>query len=108
MPRLLTTSLAGMFFCMIAPLAAHAQGQVSGLPEGAGKELIEGVCTACHQTNQITRSSGYSRDGWMELTSTMIDLTGSSEQQGEIIQYLATHFPRIPGGLRGWCPATRG
>ena len=93
MPRLSTASLAGVFLSVFVPLAAHAQSRISGLPEGAGKELVEGVCTACHQTNQITRSSGYTREGWKELISSMIDLTGSQEQQGEIIQYLATHFP---------------
>jgi virginiamycin B lyase len=63
------------------------------LPDGAGKELVEGVCTGCHQTNQITRSSGYTREGWAELTSTMIDLSGSPDEQERILDYLAQHFP---------------
>ena len=65
-------------------------GRPSG---GPGKELVEGVCTGCHQTNQITRSSGYTREGWKELTGTMIDLSGSPEERDQIIDYLATHFP---------------
>jgi virginiamycin B lyase len=82
-----------VILCALIPLAAQAQGRAPGLPEGAGKELVEGMCTACHQTSQITRSSGYTREGWKELTSTMIDLSASPEQQAEITQYLATHFP---------------
>ena len=92
MLRLSIVSLAGALACGLAPVAALAQSQTSELPDGAGKELIAAVCTACHQTNQITRSSGYTRDGWQELIGTMVDLSGSPEQ-GEITQYLAAHFP---------------
>jgi len=90
MSRLSITSLAGLFFFMVVPLTA--QGQPAQLPEGDGKQIVQGVCTACHETNQITRSSGYNRDGWRELIQTMIDLSGSPA--GETIsKYLASHFP---------------
>jgi virginiamycin B lyase len=93
MLKLSIASLAGAFLGVSVPVAAQAQSQASELPDGAGKELVEAVCTACHQTDQITRGSGYTADGWQELIGTMIDLSGSPEQQGEITQYLATHFP---------------
>ncbi len=91
MPKLSIALLRGVFFCLVVPVAAH--GQSSKLPEGAGKQLVEGVCTTCHKTNQITRSSGYTLAGWKELNSTMIDLSGSPEDQAKITQYLAKHFP---------------
>jgi virginiamycin B lyase len=84
-------TFAGVIGCALLPTAAQAQA--SGLPEGPGRELVEAMCTGCHQTNQITRSSGYTREGWKELTGTMVDLSVSPEQQEEITQYLATHFP---------------
>ena len=93
MTRLSIASLAGAFLCAPFALVAPAQGQGSALPEGAGRDLVETVCTACHQTNQITRSSGYTAEGWTELTGTMIDLSASPEDQGRIVQYLAAHFP---------------
>ncbi|MDH3602597.1 MAG: cytochrome C, partial [Candidatus Tectomicrobia bacterium] len=83
-------SLAVAFFCMVGPIMA--QGQSSDLPAGLGKEVVQSVCTACHKANQITRSSGYSHAGWRELIGTMIDLSGSPEQEA-ITEYLATHFP---------------
>ncbi|MGH6903273.1 MAG: virginiamycin B lyase family protein, partial [Geminicoccaceae bacterium] len=86
-------SLAGALACGLVPVAATAQSQAPELPDGAGKELVASVCTACHQTNQITRSSGYTADGWQELIGTMVDLSGNAEAQGEITRYLATHFP---------------
>jgi virginiamycin B lyase len=113
-------ALAGALSYVLVPAAAEAQSQASGLPDGAGKELVEAVCTACHQTNQITRSSGYTRAGWEELIGTMIDLSGSPKEQDTITQYLATHFPPnsrraprlMPGdaeiAFKGWQVPTLG
>ncbi len=77
----------------VVPISALAQGKPSGLPEGEGRDRVEAICTACHQAREIVRSSGYTREGWKELTSTMIDLSGAPEEQNRITQYLATHFP---------------
>lgn len=91
MPRLATVSLAGVVLCALAP--ADSIAQASALPEGEGRELVEAVCTACHQTTQITRSSGYTEAGWRELTSTMVDLSASPGDRDAITGYLAAHFP---------------
>ena len=92
MPSPLTASVAAAAILALVPLAAQAQGQATGLPSGVGKALVEGLCVSCHQTNLITASSGYTRDGWKELIGTMIDLTRTAEEAA-ITQYLATHFP---------------
>ena len=91
-----TASTARLFAAgalVLFPVAATAQGKPARLPEGPGKDQVEATCTACHQTREIVRSSGYTREGWKELTSTMIDLSGSPEAQNTILQYLATNFP---------------
>lgn len=75
-------------FAVASPAAAQ-----SDLPDGEAKDMVEGVCTACHNTNQITRSSGYTAEHWQELTATMIDLSASPEDRDQIVGYLATHFP---------------
>jgi virginiamycin B lyase len=87
------TLLTAAALWTLVPVAVQAQSEASDLPEGAGKEVVLGVCTSCHETNQITRSSGYSREDWQELTGTMVDLSGSPDDQAAIIDYLATHFP---------------
>lgn len=72
-------------------------GQVVAVAEdGTGenaRNLIDDICTACHRTNMIERSSGYTQDGWAELTSTMIDLSGNPDMRNEIVAYLAQHYP---------------
>jgi virginiamycin B lyase len=75
--------------CVLVPIAAAAQE----LPQGAGKEFVEGVCTGCHQTNMITASLGYTREGWRELTSTMTDLSQAPKERDAILDYLAANFP---------------
>src|SRR5262247_1490537 len=96
MSTLSIISLAGAFFLMVVPAMAQGQeaqqSRSAPLPAGAGKALVEAVCTGCHTTDQITRSSGYSREGWRELILNMIDLSASPDL-GTISEYLATHFP---------------
>ena len=54
------------------------------LPDGAGKQLVESLCTACHRTNMITASMGYTRDGWKELIGTMIDLSANEDMRDKL------------------------
>jgi virginiamycin B lyase len=78
---------------VLVAFAPMAPAQASDLPEGAGRELVEGVCAQCHRINNITRSSGYTREGWQALTDTMVNLSGNPVDQDRITQYLARHFP---------------
>ncbi len=71
----------------IFPMSAMA------LPSGEGRELVETVCSSCHGTRVIERSSGYSREDWRALVATMIDLSGDPELENETIDYLANAFP---------------
>ncbi len=73
------------------PTGVHAQS--SELPDGAGKNLVESLCTECHKTRNIQRTLGYSVEGWRALIETMIDLRGSDELS-QISAYLADHFPK--------------
>ncbi len=95
MARSSTASLIAATVFALVPITAQAQeqGKAAALPPGAGMELVAGACVACHQTNMITASSGYTRDGWKELIGTMMDLSRTPEEQATITQYLATHFP---------------
>ena len=85
-------SFAAASLSVLAVIAAPTPSPAAGLPAGAGNQLVEGFCTACHRTNQITRSSGYTRDEWQELIGTMIDLSGSPAERDTLTQYLATHY----------------
>ena len=72
-------------------LPAHAQKQLSALPDGSGKELVEAACVACHETDIIFSSTGYTHDQWQHLIGKMIDLP--EPLASSITQYLAANFP---------------
>ena len=74
-------------------LAGAAQAHAASLPDGEGRALVENVCTACHSSNQLTRSSGYSRDDWQALTATMVDLSTDTRRHNLMLDYLAKIFP---------------
>ena len=89
---------AAALFAFAIPASALAAApampmRAVAMPDGPGKPLVEAVCTTCHQLNMITNSSGYSRDHWGKLISTMADLSGSPKQRDTIVDYLATNFP---------------
>lgn len=64
----------------------------SSLPEGAGKMLVENLCSSCHSTATIVRAAGFSSAlEWRQLFSTMIELPDS--QANTIATYLAEHYP---------------
>jgi virginiamycin B lyase len=95
MPRTFAVSLLAAAFALV-PLACNAQTQAKGpppLPEGKGKQLVQGICASCHALELIPNSSGYTREHWKELTGYMVDLSGSPAQQNEILDYLAANFP---------------
>lgn len=84
------TFLSGAFFLLIGAVAAYGQSG-SQLPEGDGKPLVQAACAACHDTNLITRSSGYTFEGWREVMRTMTNLSGPPAET--MAKYLAAHFP---------------
>ena len=72
--------------CVCLPLYAQDE-----LPEGPGRDLVEAACVACHETNLILTSAGYTHERWRHLITKMIDL--EEPLAGDITQYLAANFP---------------
>lgn len=98
MTRTRLTILAGAGLIALSASPALAQfGPPQPLADGEGKELVEGLCTACHQTGNIIGGMGYSREDWAALMATMVDLS-QSPARDTILTYLAEHYP--PNGAR--------
>ena len=93
MSRLTLAPMVASVMAALVPLTVVLQSQASGLPDGAARPLVETACTACHGSNQIVRSSGYTVEGWQELTANMVDLSASPADAESIVAYLAEHFP---------------
>lgn len=83
--------LAAALTALLAlPLAVQQWNQAQ-LPEGDGREMVQAACSGCHSTNQIVGSTGYTRERWRDLISTMVKLP--DEQAQIITSYLAANFP---------------
>ncbi|MEM8769147.1 MAG: cytochrome C [Pseudomonadota bacterium] len=72
-------------------LLSGLSAAVQALPDGPGQQEVTAICSACHETRLIERSSGYSQGDWRALISTMIELP--PETEAVITGYLAEHFP---------------
>jgi virginiamycin B lyase len=68
-----------------------ALGREAELPEGPGKDLVEGACLSCHGADLITTSTGYTHEQWDHLIRKMIELP--DPEASTITQYLARNFP---------------
>jgi virginiamycin B lyase len=82
--------------CLLLTLAAvAASGQA--LPEGDGKDLVEAVCTACHEASNFT-SQHMTKPQWqakvLEMLQECPDVTQAEREK--IVDYLATNFPPVP------------
>ena len=69
------------------------RGAPVSLPDGAGRDLVESQCAACHGLNTIA-SAGFSEDGWAAVIESMVDLADA--QTRTMAAYLAEHYPERP------------
>jgi len=79
-----------------AALIAPALAQT--LPNGNGKDMVERICTACHDLSPITDSIGFNRMDWDAVIKNMIDMgaTIRPDEANTIATYLAANFPPKP------------
>lgn len=88
MPVTLSLSLLlGLAATAAAQQPQRAQPQ---LPEGAGREMVQAVCSGCHNVNTILGSTGYTRERWHDLIRTMVTLP--DDQAAVVTSYLAANF----------------
>ncbi len=64
------------------------------LPEGEGKQLVQGLCTTCHDLGRIV-ATRRGRDDWKRYTINMLRQNGISvaeDKQEAMVSYLNQHF----------------
>ncbi|HYM17393.1 MAG TPA: hypothetical protein VEU06_02415 [Micropepsaceae bacterium] len=82
----------------VAAVAVFAPALAQNLPDGNGKDMVQTICTACHDLSPITDSVGFSRADWETVVKSMIDMGADikAEQVPVIANYLAANFPPKP------------
>ena len=66
-----------------------------GLPEGPGRDIVFGLCKACHSL-AIVKQQGLDRESWDETLVWMVEEQGmprlDPENWNRVLDYLATHY----------------
>ena len=78
-----------------AAVAAVIPALAQDLPNGNGKEVVQTICSGCHDLEPISSSGGFSREDWEAVVQSMIAMgaTIKPEQVSVITDYLAQNFP---------------
>jgi hypothetical protein len=69
-------------------------GGGGGLPDGEGKQILENVCTACHDLDLVTGTQA-NKQGWEDIVKSM-NAKGaglSDKDTSVLVEYLAKAFP---------------
>jgi hypothetical protein len=83
---------------MLLPVAVFtAVMTVTPQPKDRGRELVEDVCTYCHNLDRL-RGKGFSREEWRGLIKGMISEGApvTDEEFSTILDYLVKHYGRKP------------
>jgi virginiamycin B lyase len=87
-------TLASFFCAASSAQAQRQQRQQVTLPEGNGKEVVQVICSQCHELSMVTNSGGNTRDGWKQLVSSMVAFR--AERADTVAAYLAEHYSVTP------------
>ena len=96
LPKIAVATIAMSGAAAMAAVVAPALAQ--NLPNGNGREMVEMICSGCHDLSPITDAAGFSREDWETVVKSMIDMgaTIKPEQVSVIANYLAANFPPKP------------
>ena len=76
---------------VVTPVAANSEQ----LPEGAGRQILNRACVACHGLTEVTKFRGfYARQQWRDIVLTMVDYGAPvSEKEVEVLtDYLTANL----------------
>lgn len=96
---------------VLSPAVAQERSY-GGLPPGDGREIVYGICNACHSV-KLVMQQGMSRKRWDHLLDWMVEQQGMSqldaETRGTVLDYLSEHFGQngAEGGEGGLSPYNR-
>ncbi len=95
MRRGLSRAALALAIALAGCIRAAAADEWEGLPDGAGREEVYGLCGACHSL-MIVKQQGLSRDAWAETMEWMVEEQGMPELDPDtldlVIDYLAEHY----------------
>jgi sulfite dehydrogenase (cytochrome) subunit B len=91
-------AVAVLFLCALAPFVAAKEQDESAilLKDGAGRDLVEANCAACHSLDYVVMNSAFlDQKGWAAEVTKMVNVFGASiddPTQAEIVNYLVQAY----------------
>jgi alcohol dehydrogenase (cytochrome c) len=94
--------VSGLIVCLNAALAAQAQTK---LPDGAGRAVVERMCTTCHGVEQFT-GLRMTKEHWSQTVDDMVarGAQGSDADINQVVLYLSEHFGTADGAKTAGAP----
>jgi len=76
--------------------AASLNAAATGMPEGAGKQIILRECTTCHLPDHFTKYR-HSNEEWQAIVIRMAPRTRSitKDETDTVLKYLSVNFPKV-------------
>jgi len=89
--------LAGAALLCSSLAAQSDQPATPQLPDGNGKEIVQAVCTRCHDLDRVV-AAGFDHDGWQLMVNQMISSGAplKPDQVPVVVDYLAKALPEKP------------
>ena len=95
---LTVTASLGLAAADAAPIGYKLPEETAALKPGAGLEVVQGNCTACHSADYIKtqpRGEKFKKDFWVAEVTKMIKVYGApidDADVGKIVDYLAANY----------------
>jgi competence protein ComEA len=85
--------LGPMLFSVVPAIHSQNFTQIQELPEAKGKEVVETVCSVCHEATTVSRFRK-SKDDWQAVIDDMITRGADASDQDfdTVVDYLARCF----------------
>jgi competence protein ComEA len=93
-PASRTVSRLGLLVLPVALAATSLPSTAEGLPDGPGKDLVEAICSSCHDTERVAAQQ-LTKPQWEAKVLEMLQEEPDVKQseRDKIVEYLATNFP---------------
>ena len=98
LPALIVTASIGLAAAYATPVGYKLPEESSAFQPGAGLEVVQGNCTACHSADYIkTQPHGekFKKDFWAAEVTKMIKVYGAPIDDGDvgkIVEYLTQNY----------------
>ena len=94
MIRIARVHIAAVTICAAIGLTTGI-ALAQSLPAGDGKDVVEKICSGCHDLDPITSSGGGTHDDWDMVVKAMIGMGADIKPEQEVViaNYLAQNFP---------------